>query len=175
MRDFVDVRAFSLMRDFVDVRAFFPGFFWFGVPGSGIMSCGSNPVDPVSYATCYYTDSSNFSDCVASEYILVQTTQSDHHWALKADANCSEIARPDWKGLVPCLLNDSFDSVNGCTPFDNQSGLNVEGGYIQLETNDGRLPPASHCADSTHYGRMVVDSVNSVLYICMAVGWAPFN
>ena len=42
--------------------------------------------------------------------------------------------------------------------------------YIQLSTTAGAVPPAVDCSPPT-YGRMKVDEVNSLLYICTAAGW----
>ncbi|MBL6991175.1 MAG: hypothetical protein ISR65_15430 [Bacteriovoracaceae bacterium] len=50
-----------------------------------------------------------------------------------------------------------------------QSNLQVSG-YIQLDLTSG-APPAADCDEASERGRMQVDNVNSVLYICVNSGW----
>jgi len=44
-------------------------------------------------------------------------------------------------------------------------------GYIQLATTSGNTPSNSDCDEDTEYGRMKVDEVNDLLYICTQSGW----
>jgi hypothetical protein len=44
-------------------------------------------------------------------------------------------------------------------------------GYIQLATTAGNTPSTTDCDENTEYGRMKVDEVNSLLYICTQSGW----
>ncbi len=57
-----------------------------------------------------------------------------------------------------------------------ESTLQVEGGYIQMDTTTG-APPAADCNATAEYGRMKFDSSTGVnkLYICGADGWAVFD
>jgi hypothetical protein len=141
---------------------------WYGGNLSGINVCAISAVNPVSSVTCSFTKG-ELVPCTPNEYILVQTTKSGHFWAVKGDGSCGAIATPETTGLVPCLLTDAFDPVRGCYPVNDMSSVNVAGGYIKLET--ATTPEAAHCDDVTHEGRMIVDSVNSKLYICTQIGW----
>lgn len=147
-----------------------PNHNWTGGGVYGINGCGTSAVNPVSNATCPFTTTA-FGNCINNEYVLVQTTMSGHFWAVKANSDCSDIATPETTGLVPCRSTDSFDPVMGCTEMGNQTGISVEASYIQLETYKNSAPPAAHCDDVTHEGRMIVDSVNDLLYICTQSGW----
>lgn len=139
---------------------------WVGGSLSHINGCGVDAVDPVSSATCPNTYSDTFAICTNNEYVLVQTTKSGHFWAVKANYDCGLIAE-----LVPCLSTDAFEHDNGCIPKqDNLSMITVKGGYIQLETTV-LTPAATHCAAAAHEGRMIVDTVNDLLYICTQSGW----
>lgn len=143
---------------------------WLGGTASGIKGCGTSAVSPVSSATCPFTHTS-FASCLNNEYVLFQTTKSGHFWAIKANSDCSGIATPETTGLEPCRKNDNFDPVLGCTPTGNPPQIRVESGYIKLEVSSGSPPPISHCGNGTHRGRMVVDDVNNLLYICTQSGW----
>jgi hypothetical protein len=44
-------------------------------------------------------------------------------------------------------------------------------GYIQLATTSGNAPSTSDCDENTEYGRMKIDEVNNLLYICTQSGW----
>lgn len=82
----------------------------------------------------------------------------------------------------PASDNDPFDDgpdADGdgiCDSGDpnpdnpNPPVMTIESGYIQLDTY-GEAPPFLHCADITHQGRMVIDSVNGLIYICTESGW----
>ena len=51
------------------------------------------------------------------------------------------------------------------------SGVSVSGAYVTLDITNGSAPPVNNCQDDRHYGRMVVDDVNSILYVCDQTGW----
>ena len=51
-----------------------------------------------------------------------------------------------------------------------QSEVQIKG-YIQLATTSGNTPSNSDCDEDTEYGRMKVDEVNDLLYICTQSGW----
>lgn len=142
---------------------------WFGGL-VGIYACEDAAADPVSSASCSY-HLGFWRSCTPKEFILVQTVNSGHYWAVKANLFCTNIAAPEATGLVPCLQTDVFDPVNGCGQFKNQTAISAKGGYIQLEVQHDRLPPETHCSDSSHHGRLVVDDVNDLLYICTQSGW----
>ena len=57
----------------------------------------------------------------------------------------------------------------GIGTTDPQSALQVEG-YTQLDTLTA-APPAADCDESSERGRMKVDIVNDLLYICTNSGW----
>jgi hypothetical protein len=140
---------------------------WQGVSDSGILGCGTDTVNPVSSADCPFTVSF-FNECVPNQYALVKTTKSGHFWALKANGDCTWIGDSEATGLFPCLKTDAFDTVSGCMPDKVQ--ISVEDGYIKAGTDTE--PPISHCINTEHYGRMVVDSSGfGGLHICTQNGW----
>jgi hypothetical protein len=57
----------------------------------------------------------------------------------------------------------------GIGTTDPQSALQVEG-YTQLDTLTA-APPAADCDEASERGRMKVDTVNDLLYICTDSGW----
>ena len=145
---------------------------WRGFAPSGINGCGLTAVNPVSAAICTYTEGS-FAFCVNSRYVLVQTTQSGHYWAVKANLDCTTMETPETTSLVPCLSSDSFDPNTGCTrkPADpNPSVLSIKDGYLKPEAIV--TPPDEHCDDGAEVGRMVVDGVNDIIYVCTPSGWS---
>ena len=144
-------------------------WWWRGESPSGINGCGLAPVNPVSGATCPFYIDEDFANCPFDKYVLVQTTDSGHYWAVKANSNCTAIALPESTGLIPCRTTDAFDPVYGCIE-PSPSEITIEGGFIKLDTSTAR-PPEVHCLESAHEGRMVVDSVNGKLYICTDIGW----
>lgn len=44
-------------------------------------------------------------------------------------------------------------------------------GYINLDTTNGNPPKPNDCSKEQHYGRMLVDEIESKLYICVQSGW----
>lgn len=50
------------------------------------------------------------------------------------------------------------------------SALDVAG-YIQLKTTGGQVPPTGDCNEEKERGRMTIDAISSLLYICTASGW----
>jgi len=147
---------------------------WMAVGPSGINGCGIDPVNPVSSAICEFkTNDEVIADCPFDQYVLVQTTASGHYWAVKANSSCTAIATPEATGLVPCLTSDAFDPVYGCIePIPSE--ITIDGGFIKLDTSTER-PPAVHCLENAHEGRMIMDSVHGKLYICTDVGWESFT
>ena len=144
-------------------------FQWGGVALSGINGCGTSAVNPVSSATCPFVEGETFTPCQSDQYVLVQTTISGHYWAVLANSNCTAIALPESTALIPCRLTDAFDPVTGCATI-NPPVFTVEDGYIKM--GSGRAPPDSDCTDSTHIGRMAVDGVNDLIYVCTPTGWS---
>lgn len=143
---------------------------WKGGAYSGINWCGTVAVNPVTSAICPYTTTS-FANCTSNGRVLVQTTKSDHYWSVKANADCSGLATPETNAVQPCLVTDAFDPLTGCTALGNQNSISVEGGYLKLATFDGAQPPNGHCAVSSHYGRMAIDSKYGHVYVCTDSGW----
>ena len=149
-----------------------PVWKWKGLSPSGINGCGVAAVNPVTNATCPLSIDTNFADCPFNKYVLVQTTVSGHYWAIKANSLCSAIATPEATGLVPCRTTDAFDTVYGCIEPDPPE-ISIEDGFIKLDTTTE--PPAAYCLETAHEGRMVVDSVNGILYICTQERWEPIT
>ena len=51
-----------------------------------------------------------------------------------------------------------------------QSALQVDGGYLQIDTVP-LDPPAADCSDPSQHGRMVVSIGYDILYVCTLTGW----
>ncbi len=49
--------------------------------------------------------------------------------------------------------------------------ISVKGGYFNLDVTTGNMPPLSDCSTTEHMGRMVLDEVSEVLYLCAQSGW----
>ena len=131
-------------------------------------------VNPVSSATCSFVSSGSglYAPCTPDNYVLVQTILRGHYFAVKAGATCSLFSRPENEVIFPCLSTDVFDPALGCfAAVPKPTSISVKDGYIKLDTIDA--PPSTNidCDDVSHEGRMVVDSVNDLLYICTANGW----
>ncbi len=50
-------------------------------------------------------------------------------------------------------------------------GVSLSSAYVNLDITNGHPPPTTHCQDDSHYGRMVLDDVKSILYVCDQTGW----
>ena len=80
------------------------------------------------------------------------------------------------RGIIQFKTNNveamriSADGLVGIGNPTPNSALHVDG-FIQLDTNSGSPPAAGDCTDEDERGRMIVDDVNDLLYICMASGW----
>ncbi len=58
----------------------------------------------------------------------------------------------------------------GIGTMSPNSALQVSG-YVQLDLTTGSTPPAADCDAASEYGRMKVDDLNDLLYICTQSGW----
>ena len=56
---------------------------------------------------------------------------------------------------------------------DVKPQVSVENGFIKLDATQGNVPDDPDCTLQNHYGRMVFDEINEVLYICGQSGWGP--
>ena len=74
--------------------------------------------------------------------------------------------------IHPCVASDVFSPETGCLPPSPRPDISIKRGYIKLDTTSV-APNDYYCTASTpeHYGRMVVDALTDVLYICTASGW----
>lgn len=52
-----------------------------------------------------------------------------------------------------------------------KSEIVVKDGYVRLDKTGGAVPPAGDCSDPTHGGRLIVDELNALLYLCTQSGW----
>lgn len=136
---------------------------------SGLNFCEYDAVYPVSSATCPFMSSGVIAFCTPNRYVLVRTILSGHYFAVRA-TGCEEFLRPENEVIFPCLSTDAFDQDLGCHT-GKPTSISVKDGYIKLDTIDA--PPSTNidCVDVSQEGRMVVDSVNNLLYICTQSGW----
>jgi hypothetical protein len=129
--------------------------------------CSGTSGEPVANYSCTTGNSilnaSNTTWCLFSE----NPRTGDKAWAVKYTGGF--IPTNDGDSIVRCKGADKFDSENGCTAGPSEIG--IKGGYINLETTDGSAPPDSDCSLDAHNGRMIVDDVNNLLYICTDSGW----
>ena len=116
-----------------------------------ILASGYQGEDFIKTASISFQATENFSTEGTGTCIRFRTTENgmiDDHERMRIDHN----------GNVGIGTN---------TP---QSTLQVAG-YVQLALTDGDPPPEADCDDSSEYGRMMVDQINSNLYICVEDGW----
>jgi len=158
------------------------GGYFYAVAGSwytefsGINWCGVSAVNPVSSATCAFSDDEVLAVCTPDNYVLVTTSLASHYFAVKAGATCGTFNRPENEVIFPCLSTDAFDPVIGCFVATKPTAISVKDSYIKLDTIDAPPTTDADCdGDVSHEGRMVVDSANSKLYICTQAGWKSFS
>ncbi len=65
---------------------------------------------------------------------------------------------------------DAIGAISSAEPIDVVEII-VDGGYFNLDITNGNEPETIHCMTAQNYGRMVVDEVNNILYICTQSGW----
>jgi hypothetical protein len=52
-------------------------------------------------------------------------------------------------------------------PAPGKPQLTVRGGFLKFDTTGGAVPDSADCSDSSaHPGRMIVDEINNLLYVC---------
>jgi len=88
-------------------------------------------------------------------------------WAIKYVDGL--IPTNDETSIVRCQGTDIFDPVAGCRLPPPE--ISVEDGFIKLETTEGATPLGINCSVPSQYGRMLIDNVNDLLYICSDTGW----
>ena len=54
------------------------------------------------------------------------------------------------------------------------AGLEVNGGYLTLDTSPG-APPTEDCNAANEVGRMKVDASSAIVYVCSAKGWGKIT
>jgi len=143
------------------------------IGGAGIVGrvCNGTAGDTVDSFVC---DSTQVTQTDSLWCLFSENPRSDNKaWAVKYSAG--EIPTNDGQSIVRCLGADTFDPATGCTPpLVLPTQISVEGGYIKLEVTNGTPPPPQDCDFSknfSHWGRMSIDRVNSILYICTDAGW----
>lgn len=139
---------------------------WRGSWDVPIFGCGIAPVNPVTSAFCQLVGD-YFAGCVPNTYVLVKTIVSGHYWTIHVGESCE-----NWTEVyvVPCLKTDAFNPIDGCYN-PNPPEFSVKGGFIRTDSNTA--PPLDvHCDDPTHVGRMTVDGVNNIIYVCTPTGWS---
>ncbi|WP_200333264.1 hypothetical protein [Thiocystis violacea] len=74
-------------------------------------------------------------------------------------------------GSTPGADIDAIGAIATVSYEIEKPEIKIQGGYFNADTTSGSFPPANDCAGQQHYGRMIVDEVNSILYICTLNGW----
>ena len=103
----------------------------------------------------------------SEDYVFQTITNNDVNINIKVnhnDTNNTEVSQ--WQIVA--------DTNKNFTIYNKTTGKVLEltdGGYIKIATTSGNAPANSDCDDSSEYGRMKVDEVNSLLYICTQSGW----
>ena len=69
--------------------------------------------------------------------------------------------------IIPCKISDIFSPNSGCRP---PAVFSIEG-FVKLDTTEGSAPADGLCSETGHNGRMVVDDINDLLYVCTGSGW----
>lgn len=92
---------------------------------------------------------------------------------LNADYNSFSIGvnLSDGLNVSGIALAIESSSISNPNPKPKLPEISVEGGYIKLDVTSGNLPPSEDCNDGKHNGRMVLDNVNGILYLCTESGW----
>ena len=141
------------------------------VGGAGVSSqlCSGTFGDPVETYTCQVSglgspNPTNTTWCLFSE----NPRTGGKAWAVKYVNGL--IPTNDGASIVRCEGTDVFHADYGCDAA-LPSQISIDGGYMQVDTTDGNTPFGGDCAETAHNGRMVIDDVNNLLYICTANGW----
>ena len=66
-------------------------------------------------------------------------------------------------------ISGSYALMDG--EVTDKAQISVVDGFIKLDTIQGEIPADSDCTLADHFGRMVFDDINGVLYICSQSGW----
>jgi hypothetical protein len=77
------------------------------------------------------------------------------------------------------VLGERSSASAGKTYHDNvlvtrlnaKPEISVSDGYIKLDVTSGFEPSAGDCLIESHHGRLVLDDVNEILYVCTGNGW----
>jgi hypothetical protein len=67
------------------------------------------------------------------------------------------------------IISGSYALMDG--EVINRPQISVADGFIKLDATQGNVPGDSDCTLQDHYGRMVFDDSNELLYICSQSGW----
>jgi len=129
--------------------------------------CSGNSGVPIENYTCAPGESavnpSNTFWCLFSENPQIENKA----WAIKFVNGV--IPSNDAASIVRCQGTDIFDSENGCQSPPPE--ISIEVGYIKLDTTEGTPPLNADCISGVHDGRIVIDNINDILYICTQSGW----
>ena len=79
------------------------------------------------------------------------------------------VATDDRNGDNVGSINGSYALMDG--EVINKPQISVADGFIKLDATQGTSPGDSDCTLPDHYGRMVFDDSNELLYICSQSGW----
>ena len=139
----------------------------YGFPSG--LACEGTPGYPVGTYTC--TVGTGAVNVPSTFWCLFSETPriGSKAWAIKFVNGL--IPSNDAASIVRCQGTDMFDAENGCRPPPPE--ISIDGGYIKLDTTAGNVPLDADCSLDAHDGRMVVDNINDILYICMQSVWEP--
>lgn len=79
------------------------------------------------------------------------------------------VATDDRDGNNVGSINGIYGLVDG--EVSDKPQISVADGFIKLDATNGTAPGDSDCTLPDHYGRMVFDDSNDLLYICSQSGW----
>lgn len=95
-------------------------------------------------------------------------------------------SHPDLEFMFPAspgtwVAKDERDEDNVGTIFGsyalrdgeviNRPQISVLDGFIKLDATQGIVPDEADCTLQDHYGRMVFDEINELIYVCSQSGW----
>ena len=121
------------------------------------INAGSGPVTDNVTLTCY----NSVPALVGSDTITLASAMQTLSVQGSGIVNCEIDSVADY------FVLDDLAFYSG--PTTNQ--MSIDNGFIKLDTTEGIGPFDVDCASSDQHGRLIVDDVNGLLYVCTEAGW----